>query len=333
MADPTQTGLFGHRWGAYIKNETSGSEIWADRVQRVEPTVDLRTTPYYELGRVGKIGVTQDPASFRFTAEQNLANHELAYVLAGKNPNPTAAQTFQLGDFIGKNITAYALGRDEAGTIDREVYLTNLRLTELSYRFTIRDAIATTFGLQGTVGRWYTSGSLIHTAWGTLDDTSPGGVHGKEARVWFNTSGSTAASRAFRLQSFGIRAMFPVTPVAELGRRDLVGQLADSPDVTVDLDVLASDFQPLDKFFAAGGGHYDLNTPAALFDGYVRVFDPDLAEALSVISSFKLENLRLTSGTPMRAQVRGLSTMRYSLTVAKESTTDSGGLIVSNRNQ
>jgi len=47
---------------------------------------------------------------------------------------------------------------------------------------------------------------------------------------------------------------------------------------------------------------------------------------------FELENVRVTGGMPVRANVRGLATARYTLTVSKESTTDSAGLIVSNRN-
>ena len=330
MADSNIFARFGHRTGVYMKNDTSGSTIWVDRVQRVDSPIALRTSSFYELGAVGKTGVVQDPAEMTLVIEKNLVNCELDYLLTGQDFAPAGTQTWNLGQLLGKTQTGYIIHRNDSDTIDAEIQVDSLRVSSYEARFTIRDAIMETWTMNGITGQWYTSG-FPHGTWGTADTTSVGGVHGKEARIWF-TSGSAAATRLFRAQSFNIRAGFPVTPVGELGRRNLVGQMSDSPDVTLDFDVLLADYQPLDKLFATTGSGYDLNTTSALFNGFVRVFDPDVSEAGSVIKMYKLENLKVTGATPTRSQVRGLSTMRFSLTVAKEATAGTGGLIVSNKN-
>src|SRR3990167_10091325 len=109
MSNPVVTAMYGHRLGVYMLG-SSGSEIWVDRVQRVEPTQTLRTTPSYELGTVGKVGVTQEPAEYRVVLEDNLHNCELDFLLAGKIPNPGGAQSYNLGDLLGKAHTAYVIG-------------------------------------------------------------------------------------------------------------------------------------------------------------------------------------------------------------------------------
>jgi hypothetical protein len=46
----------------------------------------------------------------------------------------------------------------------------------------------------------------------------------------------------------------------------------------------------------------------------------------------KIENVQVTAHTPLRSQVRGLSTARYTLTSTKETVANGGGMTVSNRN-
>jgi len=177
-----------------------------------------------------------------------------------------------------------------------------------------------------TSGSWLTT--PIHGAQ-TLDSTSIAGARGKEARIWFGSAGSApdAAERAYRLQSFNIRATPPVQSVRELGRRNLVGKLLEPWDVTVDFDVAAADEQPHDKFFAAIAAGYDL-TDTERQHIFIRLYDPDLAEAAGVIRAWEVHNCRPTATTPVRAQVRGLSTYRYTLTSELEAVTDSGGMVV-----
>lgn len=330
MSDPVMIAAYGHRFGLVARNNSSGSQVWVDRVQRAEPNITGRIGKYYEIGRVGSVGVTQDPFDFRVVVEQNMASLEFDFLLAGKIPNASGPQQYHLGNMLGQNIQFYLAGRNDAGTIDKVIEVTGCRIAEIQWQFTIRDAITKTFTLDGTQGKWYTSGFPV-SVWGPFDDSSPGGIHGKEARIWF-TSGSLASTRQFRLQRFNIRATFPVEQPSELGRRDKVGVISDSPDVTIDFDILTTDDQPLDKLFTSMGSGWNLNQPSALFNAYVRVFDPEMSEAASVLEMIRLENCRFSQGVPTRAQVRGLATMRYSLTVSKETTADSGGLVVSNRN-
>lgn len=330
MSDPSLIALFGYDLGVYARSVTSGSEIWVDRVQRFEPTQEFRTNPYYELGRKDKIGVTQDPPSYRVVVEQNMTASELDFLLAGKIPNPGGAQSYTAGDLLGKNTNLYVVMRNTAGVIDKELEVTQLRIAEVQFKFSVRDAIMQTWTLEGIGSKLYTSG-FPHSTWGTPDTTSPGGIHGKEARIWF-TSGSLPTTREFRLQQFTARAAFPVEQVKELGRRTIVGTMSDVPDVSLEFDVLVSDDQPMDKLYQSSGSGWDLDQPSAFFTTFIRVFDPDAAEGVNVLKMFKLENCRVIGSTPTRAQVRGLATARYRMTVAKVTTVDSGGMIVSNTN-
>lgn len=335
MADPSSVALYGHRSQLWLANSNSGSQIAVDRVQSVEPNFTYPTQKYYELARKGPIGVTQAPPEFRVQFEQNMVNsYELDYLLSGKALAPAGAQTYNMGDLLTQAgyLTAQVLNLNNAGTVLNEEEVSGCSVAEMNFRFTVGQAMMMGVTLIGSAGKLWQAGSTPHSAFGALDNTSLGGIDGKDARIWF-TSGSTAANRAFRLQQFTVRAAFPVQYVKELGRRDNVGTLSDAVDVTVDFDVLKADDQPSDVWFTDAGNYLDYANPLTIATSVIRVFDPTTTEGVNVIKSFLLENLRLTSHTPIRAQVRGLATMRYSATVVSETTTNSGGLIISNRNQ
>lgn len=334
MSDPVNVALYGHRTQLWLENASTGSKIVVPRVQSVEPSFNFPLTKYYELGRKGPIGATQSPPEFRITFEQNLINTLRAeYVLTGKDINPAGGQSYNLGDILtyASRIRAYVLNRNNDDTLMNEQVFDGLSVSEIQYRFTVGQAIMQSFTLIGASGSLLTGAAIQH-AWGTLDDTSLGAVDGKDARIWF-ASGSTPASREFRLQSFTIRATFPNVYVRELGRRALVGTLSDAPDVSIDFDILLADSQPSEDFFTLASNTYDYQNPLSLTNAFVRVFDPTAAEGVLVVKSFKLENLRLRQHTPIRAQVRGLATARYTMEVVQETTTDSGGLVISNINQ
>ncbi len=334
MSSPNNVALYGHRSQLWLKNTTTGSQAAIDRVQSAEPMFNIRSDAYYELGRKGKIGTTQHPPEYRITAEQNLINSmEAEFLLAGKSIAPAGAQNFNLGDILtySSKITAYVLNRNQDDSILDEQEYSGCSVSELQWRFTMGGAITQSISLIGQQGRLYTAANVIHGAWGALDNVSVGGIHGKDARIWF-TSGSVATTRAYRLQNFTIRAAFPAVYVRELGNRTLVGTLSDVPEVTVDFDLLLSDDQPTEKFFTLQTTYYDYQNPLAAFNAYVRVFDPRDTEGVTTVKMFKIENVLPVTHTPVRAQVRGLATARYSLVMSAESTTDSGGLIISNRN-
>lgn len=331
MTDPTDIGRLGHRYFPIIWNVSTGEEEVISRAQSIEFSTTHTTEKIYELGRMGPIGSAQDPADLRCTWEVNMYEElRSEFVLAGKDVD--AATEYNLGDIMGEDDNElYVLIRDNDGTFTDEVRYADCVTTELAWRFAVGAICATTITVEGTSGSWMTtpthgSGDVI------LDSTSIGGAKGKEARIWFGTSGSGATDRAFRLQSFNIRATFPVQTVRELGRRQIVGKLLEPVDVTVDFDVAAADEQPHDVFFASlAGGAYDLTDPESN-DIYIRLFDPDAAEGANVIRAWKVDNCRPTATTPVRAQVRGLSTYRYTLTSESEDVADTGGMTIYNTN-
>jgi hypothetical protein len=261
-------------------------------------------------------------------------SYELDYLISGKGLSPAGAQTYNMGDLLtsASKLSAFVLNLNNDDTVMNEHEVNGASVAEIAYRFSVGQAMMISVTLIGAAGKLWQTGSTPHSAHGALDSSSLGGIDGKDARVWFS-SGSAAADRAFRLQQFTIRAAFPVQYVRELGRRDNVGTLSDAVDVTVDFDVLLADDQPATALFTDAGSYIDYAQPVTVATTVVRVFDPTTTEGVNVIRSFKIENLRATAHTPIRAQARGLSTMRYSLTSTKETTTNSGGLIVSNRNQ
>lgn len=302
-----------------------------DRVQLADPNVNIRTEAYYELGRKARIGITRHPPEYRFQFDQNMVNCEADYLLAGKNPNPSGAQTYQIADMLGQDLTAYLLTRDNTGAMLNELEINGCVVAEMNYRFSVNGPIMQSFILAGRGGKLYTAANVVHTTWGALNDTDPGGIHGKDARIWL-TSGSTATGRAYRLQSFNIRAVFPNVYVRELGNRNLVGTLSDVPDITLDFDLLQADDQPTEKFFNLATTYYDYANALTPFNAFVRVFNPDDTEGVTTIKDFKLENVQAGTHTPVRSQVRQLATVRYAAEVTKETTADSGGLLVANRN-
>ncbi len=329
MTDPTDVGRLGHRYFPIIGNVSTGEEEVISRAQSIEFGTTHTTEKIYELGRIAPIGSAQDPTDLRCTWEVNMYEElRSEFVLAGKDVDTDTE--YNLGDIMDEDDNElYVLIRDNDGTFTDEVHYMDCVTTELAWRFAVGAVCAATLTVEGTAGSWLTtpthgSGDVI------LDETSIGGAKGKEARIWFGTGGSapTATDRAYRLQSFNIRATFPVQTVRELGRRQIVGKLLEPVDVTVDFDVAAADEQPHDVFFAALAGNvgYDL-TDTERQHIFIRLYDPDAAEATTVIRAWEVHNCRPTATTPVRAQVRGLSTYRYTLTSEAEAVTDSGGLI------
>ncbi len=326
MANPTDTGRFGHRQGVFLENVSSSeTEIWCDRLQMADPEGTFPLNKVYELGRIGPVGSVTDPATFRLTLRENLHNSEIDSYVAGKAP-ATSGSLFNVGEIVGNELTASVVTRAIGATDpDGEFLISNCVLESISYSFVIRGPCTTTHVFRGRAGKWYTSGSLVHTTWGEVDDVSAAGVNGRDARVFFTTD----SNRSYRLQRFNINVRFPTEDVGELGTRDLVGSLQDSPDVTLDFDVLHADAQPHNEWATLVTGYYDF---AQLLqpDVWINVFDPDSAEADTVIKSFKIENVKAATVRPITATVRGLATTRYTLSSIKEDTAGEGGMYVAN---
>lgn len=329
MPDPTDVGRLGHRYFPIIANASTGEEEVISRTQNIEFRGAYATEKIYELGRVGPIGSAQDPAELAVSWEVNMYEElRSEFVLSGKDVDVDTS--YNMGDIIGENDNElFLLIRDTAtGALDDEIHYSEMTVARITWRWQVGAVSTVTFEVEGSSGSWLTT--PIHGAQ-VLDSTSIGGAKGKEARIWFGDtagSGPTAADRAYRLQSFTVQAAFPLETVRELGRRQIVGKLANPVDVTVDFDVLAADYQPHDSFFEAIALGYDLTDPRLVDKVYIRLYDPDLAEANTAIRAWVVDNCRATDTTPQRAQVRGLATIRYSLTSEKEDTADTGGLVV-----
>jgi len=324
--NPTDVAWLGHRLGVFVQNTGGTTEVWCDRVQEADSSVNLPTEDYWELGNLSKVGVTQAPAEYRFTMRTNLHSNELDSILAGGTGSPVAQ--FTVGDMVANtNVRANIVARKIGDTNPSyEWQYEGNTISELTYEFVINGACTMACTLEGKTGTVYTSGSLTHTTWGTMNTVDPGGINGKDARIFFG--GVAAGNREYRLQRFAIRVQFPVQTVRELGNRSLVGKLADVPTVTLEFDILAADQQPINELFTLSGTGYDLGQPATK-DVYIIVYDPTAAEAVTPIKYFKAENAIVTAGTPIRGQVRALSTMRYTMTTQKATVANSGTLIIS----
>jgi hypothetical protein len=327
MGEPTDIAHFGHRYQVLVKNNETSEEVVADRVQSIEPRLTANLEKAYELGNPSAVGTATDPPEFTVVIEENLHNSEVDLVLAGKDP--TSGSVYNAADFVtNDDIYVYLLARNNAGTVINELEYGGGVTAEIASRFQVGAPCTTTFSINSKTGKLYTSGSVIHSSWGAFDTTSPGIIKGKDARI---TLGGTDIDtyRTWRLQNFTVRLVFPIESASELGTRTLVGQLPGPPDVTVDFELLSADKQPADVLFPLTSGYYDFSNPNEISQATIRLYDPDEdQESANVLKAWVLENLRASGGTPIRAQTRGLATTRYSLSVSRETTSGSAGMIV-----
>jgi len=332
--NPVDIAREGHRYQVIVRNDETAIEVVADRVQSVDPRFTANLEKAYELGNVDPVGTATDPTEYTVVVEDNLHNSEVDLVLAGQDP--TSGSAFCVADFVtNDDLHVYIVIRDNSDNLTEELAYTDGVLAEITWRFVVGGACTTSITINTAHGCMYSSGSvtsgsgLIHTTWGASDLVSPGIVKGKDARICLGGT-SEAANRTYRLQSFSVRAAFPVTAVRELGTRSLVGQLIGPPDVTVDFDLLMADHQPTEILTNLSSGSICMSfDDLAEFNAAIRLYDPDQAQSsANVLKAWVLENLRVSGGTPVRAQVRGLATMRYTCTVGRATTPDCGGLKV-----
>jgi len=260
--------------------------------------------------------------------EENLHDSTADMTMAGINPSTGSG--FWMGDMVSETNTGYLVSRNDADSVIGEVAYGTLRVSEVQYRFVMNGACTAQYTMEGTTGSYIYQAPFVHPTWGSFDALTPGAVHGKDARICFGSN--AAGSKAYRLQSFTIRVQFPVQTVRELGNRQLVGQLVDTPNVTVDFDLNPADYQPTDVFFPSstdsGTTSYVLSQPTTT-NVFINLYDPALTEFGTVIKSWKLENMRPTTSTPMQGRVRQLTTARWSMTNVSVTTATSGGVIVS----
>jgi hypothetical protein len=327
--NPIDFGQVGHRAGLYFIYP-SLTAAWIDRLQSIDPSWSANTTQYYELGNFDPVGYGSDPTEFNLSFAQNVVATESDFLMAGKNP--AVATSFNMGDIINASgsLAGYLVMRKNPNTNPTSVYaLTNMTTTELTYSFVIKQPCTFTPRIMASIGRWYTAAGIASlpaavATWGTPDTASAGAIRGRDARITFGN----LTSQAFRLQSFNIKATFPVQKVEELGTRAMVGLLAEPPEITVDYDILLADDQPHDQWATLTSNYYDFNNLTGGSTVYITLYSPTATEATTPVQSWRVDNLVAATATPIKAQVRGLSTVKYSLKVSKAQVAGSGGLTV-----
>lgn len=330
MTDPTKIAIQPQDVLPFIYNgDTTYEDQWW-RVQRFDPSQRQNITPHFQLGSKDPIGTTQDNPEFDITVQHMMHDVKAELVMAGKDPASDTA--YNLGDVLDQdNLRVNLLERNLSGVPVRELEFDTGMVATLTWAFQVGSPSTVDASIRAALGKLYYegSGSLPHTSGFITDDTSsPGAILGKDCRVMFGTD--DAAGRAYRLQRLTIRAAIPIDTVRELGRRSLVGIMNRMPTVTVDFDLLAADFQPHDVFFNANtdaDAYYDLGDPKSDTDLFIRLYDPDLAEADTVIRAWVLENADVGNVTPMSISVNGQAMTRYSLTLSKPDTAGTAGLI------
>jgi len=327
MADPTKIAIQPQDVVPIVRNNTTAQEDEWWRCQRVDPVVRRDITTHFQLGTKDPVGTTVDAPEFTITVEHFMHDMTAELIIAGKTPGVDTS--FTLGDILAQDdIWVNLLERNLGGVVEREYEYRQGMVASMTWAFAVRTPSTVTSEIRATLGRLYdVGGSLSHGSYPTDDTTSPGAILGKDARIRFATD--DAASRAYRLQAFNIRAAYPIDVVRELGRRSIVGVLNRQPTVTVDFDLLTADHQPHDVWFAQNAGpppYRDFAEPQEL-DVFIRLFDPDLAEGNTALRAWQLENAKPGDTTPQSVAVGGLAATRYTLQLGNPDTADSAGVI------
>jgi hypothetical protein len=222
-------------------------------------------------------------------------------------------------------LTFFLLERDNNGVVQGEIETNTGLLTEITWAWQNGQPISGRYSALCRIGKHWSAASAPHAVWGVQDTTSEGGVMPKDCRLFLN--GTTDASRVYRIQSMNLRASWRTQVVNELGNRAIVGILAEPPDVSLDVDIAYSDHQPDDVIYVTSGtSYYDYQNFNLLTGNAIRIYDPALAEASSVLRAWSIENLVIQNATPAIAQVRGLATKRYSFVRPKVTTANTAGL-------
>lgn len=330
FTNPTDVARLGHRFQPFFANSTSAKEIVGHRLQRFEPSIRTNIEIYNELGNLDPVGSATDSPEFRIAFEEFVHNCKLDLLLAGKDPDVDT--TWNIANYVQNGVvTAYLLERDNLGVVAGEIELDNCVTSEIQWAWQMGQPITGRYTLEGRVGKRWNAANVIHGSWGAFDTTTPGGIKIKDARLFLG--GSTSGYRVYRLQGFTLRVTFRATVVREAGNRALVGTLVEPPQSALDIDLAAADAQPDDSLFTPmpdGGPYtnYDYTQPLELTGSAIRIYDPTLPEANTVLRAWKIEKLRPGDATPILASVRGLATKRYNFVVPRVTTAGSGGVLL-----
>ena len=323
---PADVARLGHRYQVYLDHSVSARELVSSRVQRFEPTIRQPTEVYYELGSADPTGSASDSPEFTVALQEYVHDSSLDLLLAGKT---ALATSWNLGDYLNNQaLSAYLLARANDGTIEDEYYFSSGVLSQVRWNWQMNQPIMGDYTLNLRLGQHQAKGHTQHTSWAVQDTTSPGGIRIKDARLFLGGV-ADPSNRMFRLQSFTLTVAWRATAVREAGTRAMVGWVIEPPRSDLQFDLDAADAQPDNVLYTNVGSpvnYYDyVNTIQQTVNG-IRIFDPTAAEGSSVIRSWSIDNLVTQQATPILAQVRGVSTKRYSMLVSKTATAGTGGI-------
>jgi hypothetical protein len=327
FTNPTDIARLGHRFQLYARhaNATGGArEIVASRIQRFDPNVNHNTEVHHELGTVDPVGFSSESPRMRISFEELVHSVAMDLLMAGQADSAT---TWNLGHYLNNgDIRLSLLERTNADVVAGESEYDGCVITEVAWEWRVQQAVTARYTVEGRLGKRYKTGSTPHTSWGAQDTTSPGAIKAKDARLFLGGTGATA--RVFRIQGMTLRCQLRATPVSELGSRALVGYVVEPPDAMLDVDVAVADEQPDSTLFEYNGSsYYDYGLPVTIATSAIRIYDPEDAEATTVLRAWKLENLVINTATPTPANVRGLNVKRYSMPIYKATTAGSAGVI------
>lgn len=160
--------------------------------------------------------------------------------------------------------------------------------------------------------------AVYHTQSGVLtwsdisDATVPIAIRGKNIPV------EIGANHMYRVQSVTIRGTFPNTKIMEMGNVDVVGYIADPPDITGDITVMDTDneivsllttgsINDADGYGEFGVSEYEERTLQ------LDVIIKDPSDNVTILKTVRIPNMRITSdGTT--SNVGGQLTYTFSFT-------------------
>lgn len=316
----------GHRYQVLLAHSVSARTLVSSRVQRFEPTIRQPTEVYYELGSADPTGSASDSPEFTVALQEYVHDSSLDLLLAGKALGGTS---WNLGDYLNSEaLSAYLLTRNNSGVVEDEYYFNAGVLSEIRWNWQMNQPIMADYTLNLRLGQHQAAGYTTHTNFAAQDTTSPGGIRIKDARLFLGGT-NEPANRLFRLQSFSLTVQWRATAVREAGSRAMVGWVVEPPRSQLQFDLDAADAQPDNVLYTNVGSpvnYYDYVNTLQQTTNAIRIYDPTAAEGSSVIRAWQIDNLVVQQATPILAQVRGVSTKRYSALVSKTNTAGTGGI-------
>lgn len=191
--------------------------VFATRVQDVNLDKNQATTPYYEMGNKGTVGVAQDAARYTGSLRWHPINNQMECLFAGYT---TSGSTVNLSDLVntGAGVPVKTLKTLQGGN----------KVTSLEYSCQADGEFTGTINFTGN----------SQTAGSAISATTPSGVPCYKSKDVTVTIGGVAGAR---ISGIAFRANVTSNDLSEVGSADVVGSVQDAPNCTCDIDFYESD--------------------------------------------------------------------------------------------